>query len=223
MCGRFTLRSPADAVAELFELAQVPSLEPRYNICPTQDVAAVVMPREGTERVMQMLRWGLIPSWARDPAIGARMINARAETVASKPSFRSAFKRKRCLIVADGFYEWRKLERRKQPYYIHLSDKQPFAFAGLWERWEAPKGDAVDSCTIITTQPNELLMPLHDRMPVILPREAHDAWLDPDNCEVAALESLLRPYPAASMAAHPVDTKVNNPSFDSPECIRALA
>ncbi|MGB2985452.1 MAG: SOS response-associated peptidase, partial [Phycisphaerae bacterium] len=138
MCGRFTLSSPAEVVAELFELAEVSGIAPRYNIAPTQPVPVVLMTAHGTARQFQILRWGLIPPWANDPSVGARMINARAETVASKPAFRSAFKQRRCLVIADGFYEWQKLERRKQPHYVHLRDRTPFAFAGLWEHWEGP-------------------------------------------------------------------------------------
>jgi putative SOS response-associated peptidase YedK len=171
------------------------------------------------------MRWGLIPSWADDPAIGARMINARAETVAMKPAFRSAFRQRRCLVIADGFYEWRKLPRRKQPHYIRLRDRKPFAFAGLWERWTGSDrvGDAASvlSCTIITTAPNELIAPLHNRMPVILRSKDYGTWLDPDTTQCDVLEPLLCPYPPDEMEAYPVSTHVNNPSNDTPECIDA--
>ena len=224
MCGRFTLSSPAEAVAELFELTEMPELAPRYNIAPAQDVPAVRIIGESAGRRLDMLRWGLIPFWADDPAsFGSRTINARAETVSSKPTFRSAFRQRRCLIVADGFYEWQKRERRKQPYYIHLSDKRPFAFAGLWERWE---GDAdtgvVESCTIVTTDANELTAPLHARMPVILKPRDYAVWLDAGTPNVDVLQSLLRPYPLDQMSVYPIGTRVNSPSNDDPDCIRPL-
>jgi putative SOS response-associated peptidase YedK len=165
----------------------------------------------------------LIPSWADDPAIGARLINARAETVASKPSFRSAFRQRRCLIVADGFYEWQKLDRRKQPHYIRLRDGSPFAFAGLWERWDHTGSEPIESCTIITTEPNSLVAPLHNRMPVVLPRDDYAVWLDPEVQKADVLEPLLRPYAAKPMMAYPVSLRVNNPSHDSAECTEPLS
>src|SRR5215216_4713323 len=168
MCGRYTLRTPVDTLAEAFEIEEYPSsITPSYNIAPTQEVAAVV--EEDEKRKLEMLRWGLIPSWAKDPAIGNKMINARAETVAEKPSFRSAFKVRRCLILADGFYEWQKTDNGKQPYYIKMQDGSPFAFAGLWEIWQ--NGEEIRSATIITTDANDLMNEIHHRMPVILPPE----------------------------------------------------
>lgn len=223
MCGRFTLSSSPEAVAELFELAEAVSLPPRYNIAPTQTVPAIVQSAAQPERRLQMLRWGLIPPWANDATIGSRMINARAETVASKPSFRSAFRRRRCLIVADGFYEWQKVQRGKQPFHIRMCDKSPFAFAGLWEHWENAEGDSIDSCTIITIEPNDLLAPLHDRMPVILPPCDYAAWLDPNAHETEVLLRMLSPFPASEMTAYPVSTRVNSPVNDSSECIAPLS
>jgi putative SOS response-associated peptidase YedK len=165
VCGRYTLKAPKKAIAEAFDLADVPPLLPRYNIAPTQPVPVVRLDPASGERGLALLHWGLIPSWADDPAIGHRLINARAETVAEKPAFRSAFKRRRCLVVADGFYEWKR-ENGKTPYYFRLKDDSPFAFAGLWDRWE--KGDElVASCTLITCEPNGVVAPVHDRMPVI--------------------------------------------------------
>ena len=222
MCGRFTLSSPAEEVAELFELAEVPDITPRYNIAPTQPAPVVRITTEDTGRQFHMLRWGLIPFWADDVSIGARMINARAETVTTKPAFRAAFRQRRCLVVADGFYEWQKQERRKQPYYIRLLDGKPFAFAGLWDHWEGTNSGPIDSCTIITTEPNELTAPLHNRMPVILHRKDYALWLDPDTRQTNVLQPLLRPYPSEEMLAHPVSTRVNNPATDSPECTRPL-
>ena len=223
MCGRFTLRSPAEAVAELFELADVPDISPRWNVAPTQDVPVVRVTSEDADRRCEMLRWGLIPFWADDPSIGARLINARAETVSSKPAFRSAFRQRRCLIIADGFYEWQKLERRKQPHYVHLRGLGPFGLAGLWERWEGTDADPVDSCTIITTGPNEVIAPLHDRMPVIVHPKDYAEWLDTGTRQVSRLHALLRPYPAKEMAAYPVSTRVNNPSNDVAECVEPLS
>ena len=219
MCGRFTLSSPSETVEALFELAETPDLVARYNVAPTQTVASVLIDAGKSQRVLRMLHWGLVPSWAKDPGIGSRMINARSETVATKPSFRAAFRRRRCLIVADGFYEWKKLERGKQPYYIRLADGAPFAFAGLWEHWDGGDGSAVDSCTIITTEPNELTRDIHNRMPVILARDDHATWLDPELTDPDDVQSLLRPYPADHMEAYPVSTRVNRASNDVPECI----
>ena len=178
MCGRFTLSQSAEAIASVFQLNQVPTLEPRYNIAPTQPVATVLQ-TSAHERQFQLLRWGLIPAWAKDATMGSRLINARAETVAEKPSFRSAFRHRRCLVIADGFYEWRRQDGKKQPFYFRMKNQQPFAFAGLWEHWQDPKGEAIDSCTILTTEANELLQQIHERMPVILNPKDYDLWLDP--------------------------------------------
>lgn len=222
MCGRFTLITPAEALAEQFQLFEIPSLAPRYNIAPTQPVAAVRrVPGDG-QRELVLLRWGLVPFWAKDPGIGARMINARSETVAEKPAFRAAFRRRRCLVPADGFYEWRRLERGKQPFYVRLRDERPFAFAGLWERWEGPDETAIDSCTLLTTEPNDLIRPVHSRMPVILSPKDYDLWLDPGVQKVELLQPLLRPYPSEGMLAYPISTWVNKPKNDSPRCIEPL-
>jgi len=208
-------------VAQAFGVTPEAAAPPLFNIAPTQTVAAV---RAGTggERELCQLRWGLIPSWADDAAIGSRLINARAETVATKPAFRQAFKSRRCLVVANGFYEWQKTGRRKQPFYIRLKDDRPFGFAGVWERW-SKAGQPVESCTIITTEANELVSPIHDRMPVIVPPEAYDLWLSPDTAEIERLQSLLRPYRAGEMTAYPVGTQVNGPSYSAPDCIRPQA
>lgn len=226
MCGRFTLRSQADVLAEVFELVETPDISPRYNIAPTQPVPVIRQTSHMVGRRLEALRWGLIPTWADDPAIGSRMINARAETVSTKPAFRAAFHKRRCLVIADGFYEWQKVEPergrsrpRKQPHYIHLRDERPFAMAGLWEHWEGPDGSVIESCTIITTQPNEVVVPLHDRMPVILGASDYDMWLDPDNKRLDELQDLLRPCAADEIEAYPVSTRVNSPATDSPDCI----
>ncbi len=221
MCGRFSQTQSAATLAEVFALAQVPDLPPRYNFAPTQAVPAVLQ-TDPSLRQFKTLRWGLIPAWAKDIAIGARLINARAETVAEKPSFRSAFAQRRCLVLADGFYEWQRLERQKQPYYFRLSDGGPFAFAGLWERWHSPSGEVLESCTILTTEPNDLLRPIHNRMPVILQPDDYDLWLDPHLRQPERLLSLLHPYSPEAMTAYPVSTRVNNPANDSLECIERV-
>jgi putative SOS response-associated peptidase YedK len=219
MCGRFTLRTPARDLVEIFELLREPELSPRYNIAPTQNVA--VIRQDGKSRELSLMRWGLVPSWSKDPKAGPPLINARAETVATKPSFRTAFKRRRCLIPADGFYEWQKQvdSKTKIPHYIRMAKDRPFAFAGLWDHWRHGEGEPLESCTIVTTEANELMRPLHDRMPVILPEENYAQWLDPKNEDLRALESLLRPYPPGEMTAFPISTLVNSPRNERPECI----
>jgi putative SOS response-associated peptidase YedK len=221
MCGRYTLVTPAKKLAEEFSLdASSVDLPPNYNVAPTQGVAAVLS--EGGERRLEILRWGLIPPWADDPQIGSRMINARAETAPEKPSFRRAFRERRCLIPADGFYEWKRTNGSKQPYYIHMKDERPFAFAGLWEGWNDNGGPAIRSCTILTTGPNALVAGVHDRMPVILPAGSYDAWLDPE-AERDELAALLAPYPEDEMEAYPVSRFVNSPSNNDPRCIELAA
>lgn len=223
MCGRYTLTAPGDAIVEAFELEAVPELSPRYNIAPTQEVAIVRKDRRTGKRQLERVRWGLVPSWAQDPSIGNRMINARSETAAEKPAFRSAFKRQRCLVVADGFYEWRKAaDGTKQPFLIHLRDSRPFGIAGLWEHWEKG-GEPFDSCALLTTGPNELMATIHDRMPVILPPEHFEIWLDPATSDRNTLEALLVPFDAAKMEAYPVSRIVNNPANDSPRCMEPVS
>lgn len=219
MCGRFTQSQTSEAIAKQFQLAEVPDLPPRYNIAPTQPVVAVVLAQE---RQLRHFYWGLIPSWAKDPKMGARMINARAETVAEKPAFRTAFRRRRCLIVTDGFYEWQKIEKKKQPYYFCRSDRQPFAFAGLWEHWQSSEGDTIDSCTILTTTASDLLENIHDRMPVILDEQNYAPWLDPAQ-KPEPLQALLSPHPAVGMIRYPVSTQVNSPANDDPACVEPVS
>lgn len=222
MCGRYTLATSVEKLAEAFGLSgPVSDLAPSYNVAPTQDVATIL--GDGEKRYLELMRWGLIPSWADDPGIGARMINARSETAAEKPSFRAAFKRRRCLIPADGFYEWQKTTGAKQPFYIRMKDERPFAFAGLWETWHEEDGPEIRSCTILTTEANDRLSPVHGRMPVILDPENYDFWMDPEVNDVAPLNGLLRSYPSEAMEAYPVSRHVNSPSNDDPECVESAA
>ncbi len=193
----------------------------RYNIAPTQDVAVVRQTNGG--RQLSMMHWGLIPFWATDPGVGSRMINARCETAAEKPAFRVPMRSRRCLIAADGFLEWQKQGKRKQPFYFRRRDDQPFAFAGLWDRWtKGGQAEEIDSCTILTTDADELVRPLHDRMPVILSPKDYDAWLNPDETDPAALNYLLQPYPVDELIAYPVNPVVNNARSDSPSCLEEL-
>lgn len=221
MCGRFTLRTSANEVADVFEVPAPIQLTFRFNIAPTQDIAAVRLDDAGA-RELVMLRWGLIPSWAKDASMGNTTVNARADSVASKPAFRAAFKRRRCLIVADGFYEWQKSadSKHKQPYYMTLENGL-FGIAGLWEGWDGPDG-RVESCTLITTDANSLMAPIHDRMPVILPRETWPLWLDTAVQDADVLTGLLQPLPAERMRATPVSTLVNSSRNEHPDCIRPI-
>lgn len=206
MCGRFVLLTDLSVIAETFNIEEVACDYQRgNNISPGQLVTAVV--RDGKNRLVNF-RWGLIPSWAKDPSIGSRMFNARAETVSEKPSFRSAFKRRRCLIVADGFYEWQKLEKGKIPFYFSLKSGRPFGFAGLYESWLSPDHQQIQTCTIITTDSNDLITPVHDRMPVILPHESASIWINPENQNKEELLSLLKPYPAEDMKMEEVNTRL---------------
>jgi putative SOS response-associated peptidase YedK len=219
MCGRFTLTiDPAD-LQEAFEGYTFPEqFAPRFNIAPSQPVLAI--PNDGQKRADFFL-WGLIPSWAKDPAIGERLINARGETLAEKPAFRGGFKYKRCLVLADGFYEWKAQpgSKTKTPYFIHLQNRQPFAFAGLWDEWRAPDGSIIKSCAIITTAPNELMTPIHNRMPVILRPNDYAQWLDSAPRTPESLLPFIKPYPAGEMTAYPVSTLVNSPQNERPECV----
>lgn len=219
MCGRFLLVSPGRDLAERFGLAEEPDLKPRYNIAPTQLVAVIRAEPDTLVRRLDMLRWGLIPFWAKSASIGSRMINARSETVAEKPAFRSALKRRRCIIPADGFYEWSGKKGKKLPHLITMADRSPFGFAGLWETWKDPDDNRIESCTILTTEANEFLRPLHDRMPVILAPEAYGPWLDPGLEERPTLSSMLRQYQSDAMAFRAVSSKVNKSNYDAPDCM----
>ena len=209
MCGRFAFYSPHEAVGLVFGVPDPPDVAPRWNIAPTQYVAAV---REsGGPRALAMLHWGLVPAWAKERAIGARMINARAETLAGKPSFRSAFQRRRCLVPADGWYEWQRAGAVKQPWYMSFDDGRPFGMAGLWERWRDPvSGEPLESCCIVTTTPSAAVAHVHDRMPVIVPPAAYSEWLDPRNADTARLARLLGACELPGLAARPVSRRVND-------------
>ena len=219
MCGRFSLSTPEAIIARFFNLVSVHKLKPRYNIAPTQNCPVIRIEAESGQRTLDMLRWGLIPSWAKDKAIGNRMINARSETAAEKPSFRGAMKSRRCIIPADGFYEWKKLGKMKVPQFIYRADGCLLAFAGLWERWNNPAGERIESFTILTTSPNELMRELHDRMPVILEPEEFEQWLDPATQDASALTPLLDPAPEGILSFHPVSTRVNKPQNDDASLI----
>ena len=220
MCGRFVRSSPISSIAEAFNIQQASiEIAPSYNISPTQEI--VIINKKGTKQLMQCT-WGFLPSWARDPSMGSKMINARAETVASKPTFKSAFRKQRCLVIADGFYEWHKIKNKKTPVYIHLKSGRPFGFAGLYNPWTSPEGKMFCTCTIITTSANELLEPIHDRMPVIIPRDKEDLWLNPEEQDQDVLLGLLKPYPSEEMQMHEVSAKVNYPTYNSPEAIKPV-
>ena len=217
MCGRFTLTSNMDDLQGRFGFeARDLVFRPSYNIAPTQSVLAVTS--DGQRRA-ELMRWGLIPFWAKDIKIGYRMINAVGETAATKPAFRAAFKKRRCLILADGFFEWRKDGKEKIPTYIFLKSREPFAFAGLWETWKSPEGETVKSCTIVTTKPNEFMEPIHNRMPVIPSGETEALWLDPMTEEPDVLQPLIQPAPAELMESRVVSSLVNSPKNNSPECV----
>ncbi|MCI0799489.1 MAG: SOS response-associated peptidase [Chloroflexi bacterium] len=217
MCGRFTLTSNMDDLQGRFGFeARDLVFRPSYNIAPTQLVLAVT--NDGQRRA-ELMRWGLVPFWAKDIKIGYRMINAVGETAATKPAFRAAFKKRRCLILADGFFEWRKDGKEKIPTYIFLKSREPFAFAGLWETWKSPEGETVKSCTILTTKPNEFMEPIHNRMPVILSGETEALWLDPMTEEPDVLQPLIQPAPAELMESRIVSSLVNSPKNNSPECV----
>ncbi len=220
MCGRFTLTADPSDLKEAFYWVDFGNadISPRYNIAPTQGVPVVA--NKG-ENKLDFFTWGLIPFWAKDSSIGSRMINARAETLAEKPSFRNAFKRRRCLILADGFYEWQQAldKNAKTPFFIQRIDEKPFAFAGLWENWNSPDGSQILSTTIITTQPNDFIRPIHNRMPVILSPNSYSVWLLPGEVDVEELSPLLKPYESENLKAHPVSRLVNNPDNDTLNCI----
>ena len=220
MCGRFTLHHSTEDIAERFMVEQVlMDLVPRYNIAPSQPVSAIV---EHESRTLEQFKWGLVPSWAQDPAMGSGMINARAESASEKPAFRDAFRRRRCLIPASGYYEWKRVRDRSLPHYIHRADQDPFVMAGLWEEWKAPGGAIVRTCVVLTTPPNPFAAAIHQRMPAILTGEERQQWLDPQT-DTRNLQDLLRPYPHDDLTAVEVGMEVNKAGFDDPSCIRICA
>lgn len=223
MCGRFTSKAKPKQIEKEFDVkvSGEEFFKPRYNIAPTQMIAAVL--ESDGEGIVEGLRW-LIPSWAKDESIGNKLINARAETLAEKPSFKNAFRSHRCIIPASGFYEWRKAAKgAKQPFYFHLKDKDVFGFAGLYEKWlNKESGEQIETCTIITTEADKVLEPIHDRMPVILKAKDYEQWLDAKEKDTNKLQKLLAPYPAAEMTSHAVSRSVNTPSVDSTELINSV-
>ena len=221
MCGRFSLSTDTATVTKAFELETPPLFEPRFNMAPSQPVPCVKVCSESRTRELVHLHWGFVPPWAKDPSVGNRMINARSETVAERPTYRHALRRRRCLVVADGFYEWKKVGDGKQPHFIYLKSKQPFGFAGLYEHWQDEHGNELDLCTILTCPANEFMAALHDRMPVMIPPEEYEFWLDPDNQNADAIVPFLLPYPADQMAEHTVSSFVNRPGNDAPRCVES--
>ncbi len=221
MCGRYVLTADGQVIQTAFDLTSAPGeVIPRFNIAPSQPIAVITNenPQELTYH-----RWGLIPSWAKDISIGNKLINARSETIDEKPSFRSAFKRRRCLIPADGFFEWQKRDKQKVPMFIHMKDESVFAFAGLWEVWYSPDGDEIRTATILTTEPNDLMAEIHNRMPVILPPDAYETWLAEGEQPAEKLKALLKPFDPDPMMAYAVSTFVNRPTNDTPETIDPVA
>lgn len=218
MCGRITLKTTPEELAEFFNIPLVSLLEPRFNIAPTQPVL-VVRRLPGKEREAAALRWGLIPQWSMDATIGSKLINARSETVTQKPSFREAFKSRRCLVLADGFYEWKKEKGKRYPFLFRMKDGKPFALAGLWETNEVLEKEKLETFTVLTTEANALVRPLHDRMPVIINPAHYELWLDPEMKDAAALKPLLKPYPVEQMVSTPVNAWVNDPKNEGARCI----
>lgn len=215
MCGRYTLTAEPEVIQQAFDLDDVPQMRPRYNIAPTQKVPVIT---GDAPKQLSFMQWGLVPSWAKDPSIGSKMINARSETLDRKPSFREAFAKRRCLVPVDGFFEWRKDGNAKYPMYIHLKDRQLFAMAGLWETWKTPEGDVLQTCTIVTAEPNALVKQFHHRMAVILSPESYATWLD-DGTSAEVLKALFAPYSEDQMTAYEVSSIVNNPNNDTPQVI----
>ena len=218
MCGRYRLSRRKQLIADYFDTVDEIDWEPRYNIAPTQNVGIIRQDREAPVRKFSLVRWGLIPYWAKDPSIGQKMINARSETVLDKPAFREAFHDRRCLVPADGFYEWARAGSSKQPMHIGMQDDSLFAFAGIWDRWKGASGDLVETCSILTTTPNSLLADVHDRMPVILEPENYELWLDPGFKDLNTLTAMLKPFDPAQMKWYPVSTLVNSSANDDPRC-----
>jgi len=223
VCGRFALSTAPTAIVDHFGLDEAPELRARFNVAPGQSIATISLSAEDHQLVLSQRRWGLVPSWAKDENIGNRLINARAETVCEKPSFRAALRRRRCLVPADGFYEWAGPKGSKQPYFIGLEGRAPFAFAGLWERWMNPEGKALESCTLLTTEATEHLRGLHDRMPVIVDPVDYRLWMDPDVEEPDLVSPVIDRNLGGALAFYPVSTHVNDVRHDDPRCLEAIA
>jgi putative SOS response-associated peptidase YedK len=221
MCGRYDLHLPRELIADIFGITIVQDIQPRYNIAPTQQVVVIRTYPDGT-RHLDLLKWGLIPSWAKDPSIGSRMINARSETVDIKPAFRTALKHRRCIIPGNGFYEWREVAGKKHPLYVKLKGNNLMIFAGLWDHWKTPEGEVIESCTILTTTTNDLIKHIHDRMPVILEPKDIDLWLDHQVADPEQLKPLFKPYPSDLMEMYPVGDQVNSPRNDTSDLIKPL-
>jgi putative SOS response-associated peptidase YedK len=223
MCGRYRLSRRKQLVEEYFGTdSSEDDWDPRYNIAPTQSVLVIRQHPAEPIRKLSLLRWGLIPSWAKDPSVGAGMINARSETAAMKPAFREALQSRRCLLPADGFYEWQRTGKTRQPYCFEVSNGEMFAFAGLWDRWQNPSGTVFETCSILTTTPNAVTSAVHDRMPVILATESYDLWLDPEMENVDAASELLKPFDARLMRCYPVSTRLNQVQNDDEECAKPV-
>jgi len=221
LCGRVTLTLTFKEITDILNIKSDIEWTPRYNIAPSQDIPVVV--NNNGKKQIKLFQWGLIPNCASEQSIGQKLINARAETIDTKHSFKNAFVRQRCLILADGFYEWKRQGKTKIPYRFTLQKLKLFAFAGIWDRWKSPEGQIIHSCSIITTKPNELLSMFHDRMPVILEKDHEDVWLDPTFSDFGVLKSLLTPYPADLMNAYEVSTLVNSARYDAPDCIEPVS
>ena len=222
MCGRFTLQYSGEMLAQIFGVKAVQNIKPRYNIAPTQQAPVVRISPTDNQLHIDYLKWGLIPSWAKDPAIGSKMINVRSETVDEKPSFKSALKHRRCIVPASGFYEWQEVDGKKHPLYIRLKDDSLMMFAGIWDHWKSPDGEAVESFSILTTSSNDLIQQLHDRMPVILNPQHKDIWLDIQVSDPEQLKPYFAPYPSSLIEVYPVSDLVNSPKNDSPDCIQPI-
>jgi putative SOS response-associated peptidase YedK len=220
MCGRYTITAAPEVVRTLFHYEEQPNFPPRFNIAPTQPIAIVRL--VDGKRQFALVRWGLLPSWVKDPKSFALLINARGESVCEKPAFRAAMKRRRCLIPADGFYEWKSVAGRKQPFYVRAKSGAPFAFAGLWETWTGPNGEELDTAAIVTTRANRTLAPIYDRMPVVVPPEAFDLWLDCTKVDAITAAALIAPAPENFFEAYPVSTAVNRTANDSPKLVEPL-
>lgn len=218
MCGRIMLTSPPHVLAEAFYLDLVPDLAPRFNIAPGGPLAAVLPQPDGPGRIIRLLDWGLVPPWSRNPSGGPKLINARGETITGKPAFAESFIHRRCLIPVDGFYEWQKRGKDRQPFLMRRKDKGVFALAGVWARWEYPGQRTLETCAVVTTEANSLMRPIHHRMPVILPPGDWKLWLDLDPAKADLCLALLRPAPVEDLLAYPVTPRVNRPEFDRPEC-----